>query len=62
MTQHDEEFKDKAEGAALIAGGTAAGAGIAATVGGMGLAVSSAQRQLQVRFLWSWCQASSARG
>ncbi len=26
MTQHNEEFKDKAEGAAFIAGGTAAGA------------------------------------
>lgn len=37
MTQNHKEFQDKAEGAALVAGGTAAGAGVAATVGGMGL-------------------------
>jgi hypothetical protein len=37
MTPEDEELKDKAEGAALVAGGTAAGAGVSAVVGGMGL-------------------------
>ncbi len=37
MIQKSEEVKDKAEGAALVAGGTAAGAGASAVVGGMGL-------------------------
>lgn len=37
MTQNNDEFKDKAEGAALVAGGTVAGASVAGTVGGMGL-------------------------
>ena len=37
MTNKPEELKDKAEGAALVAGGTAAGAGASAVVGGMGL-------------------------
>lgn len=36
MSQNNE-IQDKAEGAALVAGGTATGAGVAATVGGMGL-------------------------
>jgi len=33
----NEKLKDQAEGAAFVAGGTAAGAGFVATVGGMGL-------------------------
>ncbi len=36
MSQTYKEFQDKAEGAAFVAGGTAAGAGVAATVGGIG--------------------------
>ena len=37
MTEKPEDTKDKVEGAALVAGGTAAGAGESADVGGMGL-------------------------
>jgi hypothetical protein len=37
VTPQDEELKDKVEGAALLTGGTVAGAGVSATVGGMGL-------------------------
>ncbi|NES82530.1 MAG: hypothetical protein F6K10_14600 [Moorea sp. SIO2B7] len=37
MTQNNKDWNDKAEGAAFVAGGTAAGTGVAATVGGMGL-------------------------
>lgn len=37
MTDNLEKIKDKAEGAALVAVGTTAGAGASAVVGGMGL-------------------------
>jgi hypothetical protein len=37
VTPQDEELKDKVEGAALLTGGTVAGAGVSAVVGGMGL-------------------------
>jgi hypothetical protein len=37
MEQQLEDLKDKVEGAALVVGGTGAGAGVSAVVGGMGL-------------------------
>ena len=39
MSKSNDDFKDKTEAARYVAGGAAAGAGVAATVGGMGLAV-----------------------
>lgn len=37
MTQGSEDLKDKVEGTALVAGGTAAGIGMSTLIGGMGL-------------------------